>query len=287
MVRTRRQKKTSDDEDEDYNPAADLPRRGKKKEELKVVEEKTVSLVQLKNTLRKQVGNDDFLPEFQKQLRRAEADSRLVSELHDELFSIVESNPDSLGWSRKVFTTVNEALLEYRKRLRDAMFFPSEESLNKLIAYLNSARRTLEVCIFTITNNRLANALRRAKDRGVEVRVISDDANLEMLGSDVRELLTYGIPVKVDADLKSHMHNKFVLIDDNVLMTGSFNWTVQAVKKNQENLAAVEDPVLVGLFKEEFEKLWRQFNPPKPQVVAPVVQPPVVQPPVVEPLDST
>jgi phosphatidylserine/phosphatidylglycerophosphate/cardiolipin synthase-like enzyme len=261
MVRGRKRRNSDDQE---YNPASDLKTE---REEQKAEENSKVTLAQLKPLLREQVGSEDFLPEFRRLLRRTTANRRLVTGIHDELFNIVEHNPPSLAWSRKVLEVVNDELLETRKRLRDAMFFPSEESLNKVISYLNSARRTLEVCIFTITNNRLANALRRAKDRGVEVRVISDDANLEMLGSDVRDLETYGIGVKVDADLKSHMHNKFVLIDDNVLMTGSFNWTVQAVKKNQENLAAVEDPVLVSLFKQEFEKLWLQFSPPLPKAV--------------------
>lgn len=265
MVRGRKRK---DSDDAAYKPDADI---AIEREEEKIASEEKVTLAQLKPILRENVGSDGFIPELKKLLRRTVANRRIVTGLHDELFNIVERNPSSLVWSRKVLKAINDELLETRKRLRDAMFFPSEESLNRVIAYLNSAKRTMEISIFTITNNRLADALRRAKDRGVAVRVISDDANLEMLGSDVRALQDYGIPIKVDADLKSHMHNKFVLIDDNVLMTGSFNWTVQAVKKNQENLAVVEDPVLVGLFKQEFEKLWLQFNPPLPKAEAPVV----------------
>mmetsp|Transcript_9341 Transcript_9341/g.17930 ORF Transcript_9341/g.17930 Transcript_9341/m.17930 type:complete len:281 (-) Transcript_9341:28-870(-) len=262
MVKGKRRKGS----DEDYKPDVDL---AVEKEEEKAALNEKVTLAQLKPVLRDNISRDAFIPDFRKLLRRSVANRRLVTGLHDELFAIVERNPETLGWSRKVLKVINDELLQSQKRLRDAMFFPSEESLCKVIAYLNSAKRTLEISIFTITNNRLADALRRAKDRGVAVRVISDDANLEMLGSDVRALGEYGIPIKVDADLHSHMHNKFVLIDDNILMTGSFNWTQQAVKKNQENLAVVEDPVLVELFKQEFEKLWLQFNPPLPKPVAP------------------
>jgi phosphatidylserine/phosphatidylglycerophosphate/cardiolipin synthase-like enzyme len=91
---------------------------------------------------------------------------------------------------------------------------------------------TMEICLFTITNNTLRDAIQRAHDRGVAVRIISDDECLKMMGSDVYRLKGYGIPARSDSNPNAHMHNKFVVIDNKLLITGSFNWTVQAVKKN-------------------------------------------------------
>jgi len=139
-----------------------------------------------------------------------------------------------------------------------------------VVKYLNKARVTLLVCVFTITNNRLADALRRAHDRGVSVRVISDDECTKMLGSDVTQLGEYGIPFRIDPNPHAHMHHKFAVIDDDILMTGSFNWTSQAVNKNQENLAVLDDEGLIRCYKEEFEKLWKEFE----GVQAPVVERP-------------
>lgn len=45
------------------------------------------------------------------------------------------------------------------------------------------------------------------------------------LGSDISLLASKGIPVRTDADKDSHMHNKFAIIDDKFVITGSFNWT--------------------------------------------------------------
>jgi len=68
-----------------------------------------------------------------------------------------------------------------------------------------------------------------------------------------------GVPVRTDKDVQAHMHNKYAIIDDRILITGSFNWTWQAVKSNQENLIIVEKDDLVKRYKDSYEKLWTQF----------------------------
>jgi cardiolipin hydrolase len=63
----------------------------------------------------------------------------------------------------------------------------------------------------------------------------------------------------MDNHVRYHMHNKFVIVDKQVLLSGSFNWTAQAVYGNQENLAAIESPKLIELYQAEFDKIWEQF----------------------------
>lgn len=57
------------------------------------------------------------------------------------------------------------------------------------------------------------------------------------------------------------MHHKFVVIDNCILLTGSFNWTRQAISGNQENLLALSNKRIVSLYRREFEKLWKNFDP--------------------------
>lgn len=64
----------------------------------------------------------------------------------------------------------------------------------------------------------------------------------------------------MDDNEKLHMHNKFAIIDSKILVTGSFNWTMQAATGNQENAAVLEpSPELIKAYQDEFEKLWIQF----------------------------
>ena len=101
------------------------------------------------------------------------------------------------------------------------------------------------MCVFNLTNDKLANALDAAHKRGVQVRIISDDECMTNQGSDVHWLSEQGITVRTDDRPEFHMHNKFVVIDDTHLITGSFNWTVQAGKSNQENVIVVDNPYYI------------------------------------------
>lgn len=132
-------------------------------------------------------------------------------------------------------------------------------NLTKFLGYLGSATQTCDICVFTITCDEIANVILDLHRRGVRVRVISDDDQANSLGSDISKFVSAGIPVKVDHS-KTHMHHKFCVIDNRLLLTGSFNWTRQAVLGNQENVVVLDDPYLVGQFNQQFEKLWATFR---------------------------
>ena len=104
----------------------------------------------------------------------------------------------------------------------------SDTSLVKLLRHVNGANKTLDVCVFTITCNEIADAVIGAKKRGVKVRVISDDDQASSQGSDLGAIAQAGIPVRTDA-ATTHMHHKFAVVDGAKLINGSFNWTRQAV----------------------------------------------------------
>ena len=55
------------------------------------------------------------------------------------------------------------------------------------------------------------------------------------------------------------MHNKFMIVDQLFIMTGSFNWTFQACKFNQENVVVLDGEFYVEKYSAEFEKLWAKF----------------------------
>jgi phosphatidylserine/phosphatidylglycerophosphate/cardiolipin synthase-like enzyme len=56
------------------------------------------------------------------------------------------------------------------------------------------------------------------------------------------------------------MHHKFAILDHAVVLTGSFNWTVQAVKNNQENILFLENPAIANIYLEEFNRIWNEFK---------------------------
>ena len=75
-----------------------------------------------------------------------------------------------------------------------------------------------------------------------------------------KDLIVSGIQVR--QDLTSYlMHHKFVILDENLLITGSFNWTRQAITGNNENLIVTNQPELLCAYQDEFEKLWTMYDP--------------------------
>lgn len=57
------------------------------------------------------------------------------------------------------------------------------------------------------------------------------------------------------------MHHKFAIVDGRTLITGSLNWTTQAIQNNRENVLVLEDAEYVKPFLEEFERVWEEYNP--------------------------
>jgi phosphatidylserine/phosphatidylglycerophosphate/cardiolipin synthase-like enzyme len=58
---------------------------------------------------------------------------------------------------------------------------------------------------------------------------------------------------------KSFMHHKFAVVDDQLVINGSYNWTKGARFENKENLTLTNSPKAVQGFKGEFERLWAEF----------------------------
>jgi phosphatidylserine/phosphatidylglycerophosphate/cardiolipin synthase-like enzyme len=138
-----------------------------------------------------------------------------------------------------------------------ASFSPGDECLRHIISLIRSAEKSLDVCVFTITDDRIAKALVRAHERNLEIRIVTDDDKLNDAGSDIRYLADQGLSVRVD-NTPFHMHHKFMLVDSRVLLTGSYNWTRSAGKGNHENLISMGEPYFVRRFQQEFEILWNR-----------------------------
>lgn len=134
-------------------------------------------------------------------------------------------------------------------------------SLSKLLSELRSARKSIDVCVFTITCNEIADVLETAAKRGVAVRIITDDMQMRSQGSDVMRLSKVrGVQVRHDGNSEAHMHHKFAIVDGAALLNGSFNWTRAAVLTNKENVVVTKQaPDLIAAFAAEFEKLWGLF----------------------------
>lgn len=128
-----------------------------------------------------------------------------------------------------------------------------------IMRQFDQATRYVNVCVFTITDDRIAEAMVVAARRGVKVRVLTDDEKAYDLGSDVEWLQRRGVEVRTD-DSIHHMHHKFAVFDGDVLINGSYNWTRGASDFNEENIVVTTETALIAQFQSEFDRLWRMYS---------------------------
>jgi phosphatidylserine/phosphatidylglycerophosphate/cardiolipin synthase-like enzyme len=136
-----------------------------------------------------------------------------------------------------------------------AYFSPGEACLSAILGELGRARRAADICVFTITDDRIARAILEAHARRVRVRIITDNDKQYDGGSDIGRLRGAGIALKVD-ETEHHMHHKFVIVDGATLLNGSYNWTRSASAFNEENLIVSSEAGLVAAFSGRFAELW-------------------------------
>ena len=135
------------------------------------------------------------------------------------------------------------------------LFSPQDNCAQEIVSEIDKAKDYVYVAMYFFTSRPIAQALIRAKDRGVDVKVCLDEEQLTSEYSKSRFLESKDINIKLIGG-SGIMHNKFCIIDDHITLTGSYNWTVSADLKNDENLLIIESKEITRIYKKQFNKFW-------------------------------
>lgn len=193
-------------------------------------------------------------------LVKAQRDA-LVSELFTMIGNDLGKGHDaeSLEWLRSAVQVIGESM-EASPDAGKVYFSPGPDCLGAILHAINGTRRTLDICVFTVSDDRIREAILMRKVMGVKIRVLTDNEKLLDEGSDISAFDKTGIPVKVDRTA-NHMHHKFAIFDNSSVITGSYNWTRSAEAFNHENIVLEKSPSVVKTFTDTFEKLWKEMKP--------------------------
>ena len=163
-----------------------------------------------------------------------------------------------LKWLEQVVKTLDSGAVESVVK-SSAHFSPGDECRRKIIDLCHQAKQSIDICVFTISDDTLSEAIYKAHQRGIKVRIITDNDKSGDLGSDVDDLAAKGVNVRMDQS-PNHMHHKFAVFDNAILLNGSFNWTRSASRYNQENIVVSGEVAIVDDFQRKFEALWSLFG---------------------------
>jgi phosphatidylserine/phosphatidylglycerophosphate/cardiolipin synthase-like enzyme len=137
-------------------------------------------------------------------------------------------------------------------------FTPGGQCTDLIVGEIAEARHSILVQAYSFTSVPILSALKAAHARGVSVEVIVDKSSARSSPSGSRySAATYlanaGIPVWVDAKV-AIAHNKVMVVDGAVVITGSFNFTASAQSRNAENLLVISDPALAAEYRENWQR---------------------------------
>lgn len=133
-------------------------------------------------------------------------------------------------------------------------FSPGGGCTDAIVAQIDAARHSIEFQGYTFTSRPIGTALVAAHRRGVDVKVILDAASTGDHRTEAVYIARAGIPVYLDAK-HAIAHNKVILIDDQTLITGSFNFTRAAEDENAENVLILHNqPQIQSAYEENFRK---------------------------------
>lgn len=139
-------------------------------------------------------------------------------------------------------------------------FTPPTGAAKGLIRYLEAAKKNIQVQAYSFTYLDIAEALAKAAQRGVEVQVIQDGPTAMNNTEVIAVLLKGGVLVRGD---KAHRiaHNKVMIIDGDVVVTGSYNFTNSAEKSNAENMIVLRSMPLAQQYYKNFITHWEHSYP--------------------------
>ena len=132
-------------------------------------------------------------------------------------------------------------------------FSPDGGATDAIVREIDRARSQILVQAYSFTSAPIARALAAAVGRGVKVGIILDARNTGSHYSIADYAVHAGIPVWLDGQ-HAIAHNKVMIIDNNTVITGSFNFTKAAEYKNAENLLVLRSPALARLYLDNWQR---------------------------------
>jgi competence ComEA-like helix-hairpin-helix protein len=120
--------------------------------------------------------------------------------------------------------------------------------------------------MYTFTDREIAQAVIRARDRGVDIKIYLDRSQVNAKYSRSRYFVNNAIEgIRISSN-NYIMHNKFAVIDNKIVITGSYNWTASAGERNDENLLVIDDKNIIEKYQNQFNNLWNnEYSPERYQ----------------------
>jgi len=142
-------------------------------------------------------------------------------------------------------------------------FSPEDDVLDRIIPIVSSAQSDIRFLAFSFTDFPLAQAMIDRHAAGVDVAGVYEKTGSETEGAELRTFFCAGVPVRQDGNPR-FLHDKLIVVDNRIVITGSFNFSNNATDNNDENVIIIDNPEIANLYIQEFGRVWSVAKDPDP-----------------------
>ena len=190
----------------------------------------------------------------------AEKDST-ISSLQSQIASLEQENATKNNQITNLELEIEDLesqilRLEKRPQVLGPYFSPNGGCEDEILYWIGRANSTIHILIYSFTSDSIANALVTAHNRGIEIKVVFEEGQIGGVSQDDK-LRTAGIAVRTDRNTR-YMHNKVMILDGVVVITGSYDWSQTAEIFNNENLIVIKSESIGSTYEQEFSTIWGQ-----------------------------
>ena len=153
------------------------------------------------------------------------------------------------------------AYLEQQSELEvlDVLFSPTGGCEDAVLYWIDRANVSIHILIYSFTLDSIGDALVDAHERGILIQVVFEEQQISQY-SEYQKLKDAGITVRNDTN-PNLMHDKVMIVDGIIILTGSFNWSNNGESNNNENLIVIKSTYVATVYEGEFAKIWDQSQP--------------------------
>lgn len=137
-------------------------------------------------------------------------------------------------------------------------FSPEGSAQTLVLGTINEAKQSIRMMAYSFTSPEIVKALRNARQRGVDVKIVVDEKASQ--GKPNRSALNLLANAKISirtVNEYSILHDKVIIVDEKTVQTGSFNYSRAAHKRNSENVIVIKDmPDVAKSYLKHWQSRW-------------------------------
>ena len=169
----------------------------------------------------------------------------------DEMFVRGEFGPRSTADTPNPQFTAGGALIEN-------YFAPEDQVASHIVQAIESATQSITIAAYIFTQEDILDSVLARAQAGVAVQGVFERDKIDQeINRGYDTFRAVGLPVLPDGNPYT-MHHKFIVIDSQIVITGSYNYTYSSEKDNDENVLIIHDAAVAQEYLREFEKLWNR-----------------------------